>query len=173
MSAKTAVVVGLDAGSAWTRCVICAIEDMHIRLLGYCAAPSQGWNKGRIDNQPVLADSIRQAVEEAGRMAQVTVESVVAGIGGPTIAGVNGRGLYEFGWPREIEHNDLGFAIDLASRARLEDGRMLLQVFPQDFTVDGRAGFRNPRGLTCERLEAHAHLVTVATGDAQSRAAHD
>jgi cell division protein FtsA len=168
VSAKTALAVGLDAGSAWTRCAVCAVEDMRIRLLGHCAVASQGWTKGRIDNQPMLADSIRQAVDEAGRMAQVTVESVVAGIGGPTIQGVNGRGLYEFGWPREIEHNDLGFAVDLASRARLEDGRMLLQVFPQDFTVDGRAGFRNPTGLTCERLEAHAQLITVATAHHQA-----
>ena len=168
MSAKSALAVGLDAGSAWTRCVICLVEDMNIRLLGLGAVASRGWSKGRIDNQPVLAETIREAVTEAERAAKVTVESVVAGIGGPTIRGVNARGLYEFGWPREIEHNDLGFAIELASRARLEEGRMLLQVYPQDFTVDGRAGFRNPAGLTCERLEAHAHLVTVATAHHQA-----
>jgi len=168
VSGKTILAVGLDAGSAWTRCVICAVENGCIRLLGWSAVASQGWSKGRIDNQPMLAEAIREAIREAERLAQVPVESVVAGIGGPTIKGINGRGLYEFGWPREIEHNDLGFAVELSSRARLEDGRMLLQVFPQDFTVDGRAGFRNPTGLTCERLEAHAHLVTVASAHHQA-----
>jgi cell division protein FtsA len=39
---------------------------------------------------------------------------------------------------------------------------MLLHVFPQDFVLDGRAGYRNPRRHTCSRLEANVHAVTAS-----------
>ncbi|MEK7751253.1 MAG: cell division protein FtsA, partial [Acidobacteriota bacterium] len=53
-------------------------------------------------------------------------------------------------------------------RVRLEEDRYLLQVLPQDFTIDGRAGFRNPCGATVSRLEANVHIVTVSHQDHQA-----
>jgi cell division protein FtsA len=88
----------------------------------------------------------------------------VIGIGG-SVAGVNSRGLYEFGRKREIEPGDLRYAVELAARVRLEEDRQVLQICPQDFTLDGRAGFRNPKGILCARLEANVHVVTASTQD--------
>src|SRR5206468_12450328 len=31
-----------------------------------------------------------------------------------------------------------------------------------DFTVDGRAGYRNAKGIPCSRLEANVHVVTAS-----------
>ena len=45
---------------------------------------------------------------------------------------------------------------------------LLVQVAPQDFTVDGRAGFRNPRGVVCSRLEAHVHVVSASVHEHQT-----
>ncbi len=50
----------------------------------------------------------------------------------------------------------------LASDVRLERDRMLLHVLPQDFTLDGRAGFRKPQKGVCSRLEANVHIVTAS-----------
>jgi len=55
----------------------------------------------------------------------------------------------------------------LAARVRLEDDRQVLQICPQDFTLDGRAGYRNPKGILCARLEANVHVVTVSMQDHQ------
>ena len=43
---------------------------------------------------------------------------------------------------------------------RLERDRLLLHVLPQDFTLDGRAGYRKPQRGVCSRLEANVHIVT-------------
>ncbi len=67
------------------------------------------------------------------------------GVGG-CVTGVNSRGLYEFGRRRDIEPDDLRYAVELAARVRLEEDRQILQICPQDFTLDGRAGYRNPKG---------------------------
>ncbi len=160
--------VGLDAGSSRTRVVVCTLDDDQVRFLSHADSPSAGWNRGRISDASAVTEVIRRTVAEAERKAGVSIESVTVGVGGGTIEGANTRGLYEFGRRRDIEPGDLTYAVELASKIRLQDDREVLQVAPQDFTVDGRAGFRNPRGVPCARLEANVHVITVARGEHQA-----
>ena len=154
--------VGLDAGSSRTRCVICAIQGSEIRYLGHGLATSAGWTKGRITDQVAVAESLRAAVADAERGAQVSVESLTLGIGGADIQGAQCRGLYEFGRPRELDQDDLVYAVEMASDVQLARDRMLLHVAPQDFTLDGRSGFRKPHRGVCTRLESNVHVVTAS-----------
>ena len=119
MSGPLRYAVGLDVGSAHTRCLVCVLEDSRMRYLGHSNVPSGGWSKGRISDQVAATDSIRAAVTEAERRAQVSVEGAVVGVGGTSIEGMNSRGLYEFGRPREIDPGDLNYAVELASKVRL------------------------------------------------------
>lgn len=172
---KPKLAVGVDAGSARTRCVVCAVEDGRLRFLGAGSAASQGWQKGRLVDPKAAAAGISAAVKEAESRAKVLVESVILGVGGVTVQASQGRGVYEFGHPREVTANDLAYAVELASRVRLEDDCMLVHVFPQDFTVGGRAGFRNPVGMQCARLEANVLLITTSEHehDGLVNAAHE
>lgn len=166
MHTKPRLAVGLDLGSTSTRLLICAVEEQSIKFLGYGIAPVQAWSRSRLADQQALAESIRFALHEAELRAQVSPESAVIGVGG-SAAGVNSRGLYEFGRRRDIEPGDLRYAVELAARVRLEEDRQVLQICPQDFTLDGRAGFRNPKGISCARLEANVHVVTISIQDHQ------
>lgn len=168
MASKIQLAVGLDAGSSRTRCIICALEGDQIRYLGHGLAPSAGWAKGRVTDQDALAESIRAAVLDAERGAQVSVEAVTVGLGGAGICGAQSRGVYEFGRPREVDAEDLAYAVRLASDVRLERDRMLLHVVPQDFTLDGRAGFRKPHKGVCSRLEANVHIITSSYQEHQA-----
>jgi cell division protein FtsA len=159
---------GLDAGSSRTRCVVCVLEDGMLRYLGHAENASAGWMKSRISDAAAVTDVIRRTVTEAERRAQTVIEGAVVGLGGSAVEGANSRGLYEFGRPREIDNGDLNYAVELASRIRLHDDRQVVQVVPQDFTVDGRAGFRNPRGVVCARLEANVHIVTASGHEHQT-----
>ncbi|MFL6463245.1 MAG: cell division protein FtsA [Bryobacteraceae bacterium] len=164
MASKARLAVGLDAGSTCTRIVICAIEDESLKFLGHAQAPVQAWNRSRLSDQEALTQSIRFALHEAELRAQVSPESAVVGVGG-SVSGINSRGLYEFGRRRDIEPDDLRYAVELGARVRLEEDRQVLQICPQDFTLDGRAGYRNPKGITCARLEANVHVVTASAQD--------
>jgi cell division protein FtsA len=168
MPQKTQLAVGLDAGSSRTRCIICALDGDHIRYLSHGLAPSAGWSKGRVSDQMALAESIRAAVFDAERGAQVSVEGVTVGIGGMSVCGGHSRGLYEFGRPREVDVEDLAYAVKLAADVRLERDRMLLHVLPQDFTLDGRSGYRKPQKGVCSRLEANVHIVTASFQEHQA-----
>lgn len=165
---RSQLAVGLDVGSASTRCVILTLDHGHLKFLGYGQAPGKGWVKGRVADSGAIAESVQYAVRDAERMARVSVESAVTGIGGTSVVGFASRGVYEFGRPRHIEHGDLSYAVHLASRVRLEDDRYVLQMLPMDFTLDGRAGFRNPKGAVCTRLEANVYVVTCSSREHQA-----
>lgn len=161
-SHKLQVAVGVDAGSAFTRCVIFRVDDGLLRYIGHGEVESSGWTKGRLTDHLALQASMRAAVERAEKAARVVVESVVLGVGGPTVEGSNGRGLYEFGRPRRVSQDEVAYAVERATKVRLEDDRMFLEMLPQDFTLDGRAGYRHAVGSTCSRLEANVYLVTTS-----------
>ena len=166
MSNKTKLAVGLDLGSTATRVVIGALEEQSIKFLGHGEAPVQAWSKGRLSDGEALTHSIQFALHEAESRAQASPESALIGLGG-CVFGINSRGLYEFGRRREIEPDDMRYAVELASRVRLEEDRQILQICPQDFTLDGRAGIRKPTGTLCGRLEANVHVVTACTSEHQ------
>ena len=149
-------------GSAWTRAVVAVVEDNRVRYLGHGEIESLGWTRGRIADQQAISACMQAAVQQAEAEARVSIDGLVAGIGGSSVDGDNHRGVYEFGRPRPIAAEDLQYAAERASRVRMDDGRCLLHVFPQDFTLDGRAGYRNPKGSSCSRLEANVYIMTAA-----------
>src|SRR5262249_40910875 len=112
---KHQLVVGLDAGSYRTRCVIGVLEKNRVRYLGHGLASSAGWNKGRIMDGQAVAECMRAAVEDAERGAGVTVSAITLGIGGVDVTGAQSRGRYEFGRPREIDAEDLDYVVQMAS----------------------------------------------------------
>lgn len=153
---------GLDAGSLRTRFTIGVLEPAGLRLIGFGETESEGWIKGRIADQPAASASILRAVREAESMAEVSVETAVAGMGGPTVRGANSRAAIEVGRKREIEHRDVTRVIEHASRVQLHEDRMMLQACLQDFVVDDHPGHRDPRGMTASRIEANMHLITAS-----------
>jgi len=162
VASKPQFAVGLDSGSAYTRAAICLLENSRLRFLGHGEVESVGWSKGRLADPRALSACIQSAIQQAEQEAGISADAIVVGVGGASVEGHNGRGLYEFGRRRPVTPEDMAYAVERAARVRLEDDRCLLHVFPQDFTLDGRSGYRFPKGSSCERLEANVHIVTMS-----------
>jgi len=154
--------VGLDAGSAWTRCVILRLDHGRLRFLGYGCAPSQGWVKGRIADQAAAAEPMLAALKAAEKDAQVSVEAAVVGVGA-SVRGANRRGFHDLSRPRTVDQRDVNRAVNRAANVQLPEDTMVLQLFPQDFVVDGHPGHRDPRRMTACQIEANIHLVITST----------
>jgi len=58
--------------------------------------------------------------------------------------------------------------VDRATRVQLQEDYMLLQLFPQDFVVDGHPGHRDPRKMEAARLEINAHVVMTSVQEHNS-----
>jgi cell division protein FtsA len=162
MAAKPIYGVGLDAGSRRTRLAVFLLEGETVRFLGCGAWDSYGWIKGRIADQGAAAQSILAALREAEATAGVSLEGVVVGMGGPTVRGANARGVLELGYVREIEQYHVNRVVDRSTRVQLQEDRMVLQMFPQDFIVDDHPGHSDPRKMLASRLEMNVHLLTAS-----------
>jgi len=162
MPGKPIYAAGLDVGGSRTRLVVCVLEEGRLRFLGASAVESRGWLKGRIADQRAVTETILHALAEAEAASGASVESTVVGLGGPTIRGANSRGVLELGYVREIEQRDINRVVGRASRVQLQEDRMLLQLFPQDFVVDEHPGHRDPRKMLAARLEINVHIVTAS-----------
>jgi cell division protein FtsA len=160
MTAKIFPAIGFDLGSSHTRCVVCVVEDGHLRFLGHGECPSRGWVKSRIADQNAVTECVLEALRQAEAKAQISIDAVTAGFGGTAVRGANSRSRIDLGRPREIEQRDVNRALDRAWKVQLRDDRMVLQLFPQDFIVEDHPGHRDPRSMLAQRLEANAHLIT-------------
>ena len=160
--AKVEYVAALEAGSARSRYLIGALEHSRLRLIGAGISKAEGWLKGHIADQPAVVATFERAVREAEKCADVSIPSAVVGMGGASIEGLNNRGLYLMGRPRVIHEADARYAVEQALRVHMPADRMILQMAPQDFLVDGLTEFWNPQGATGSRLESFVHLVTTS-----------
>ena len=165
-SKKTFDAVGLDAGSAWTRCVIFQLEGDRVRFRGHGQARSKGWVKGRIADQNAASESMLAALREAEQQAHMSVGAAVVGIGG-SVRGANCRGFLDLGRLRAVDQRDVNRAVERAARVLLQEDRMVLQMLPQDFVVDGHPGHRDPRRMVAGQIEANVHLVTASVCEHQ------
>ncbi len=163
MNSKSFIAAAVDAGSSYTRAVICEVENGCIEYRGAGIVGSSGFTRSRISDRQALSTAILRAVQMAEQEAQVQVEAITVGCGGTTIRGANTRSRIETGRPRELEQRDVDRAFERAARVQLPEDRVMLQLCPQDFVIDDRAGYRDPRKMMASMMEAHAHVITVAT----------
>ena len=166
MPDNKSVVVGLDLGSSHFRCLVAALESNNsLRYLGAASVPARGWQRGRVTDPQAVVESMHQVIREVEASSGITIENVVLGIGGPTVCGINSRGSRELWPPREIAQEDVNRAVERACGLHFREDQMILQVFPQYFTVNQDAEYRDPRGIPGSMLEANVHVIVTSKSE--------
>ena len=159
------VIAGLDVGTTKICCVIADWSPVgNLDIVGVGTSPSRGLRKGVVVNIDSTVESIKHAVAEAEEMAGVEIGSVIAGVAGGHIRGINSRGVVAVsGKHREVSQADIERALDAARAVNLPQDREIIHVLPQTFLVDDQDGVKEPLGMSGVRLEVEVHLVTGAT----------
>ena len=159
------VIAGLDVGTTKSCCVIAEWSPVgNLDIIGVGMSPCRGLRKGVVVNIDSTVESIKHAVSEAEEMAGVEIASVLVGIAGGHIRGVNSRGVIAVsGKHREVGQHDIDRALDAARAINLPQDREVIHVLPQTYVVDDQDGVKEPRGMSGVRLEVEVHLVTGAT----------
>ncbi|HKZ07559.1 MAG TPA: cell division protein FtsA [Methylomirabilota bacterium] len=167
---ERAVIAGLDVGTTKICCVIAEPAPAGgLDIVGVGVSPSRGLRKGVVVNIDSTVEAVRQAVAEAEQVAGVEIGSVVAGIAGGHIRGINSRGVVAVsGKHREVSQADVDRALEAAKAINLPPDREVIHVLPQTFVVDDQDGVKEPVGMSGVRLEVEVHLVTGAATSVQN-----
>jgi len=159
------IVVGLDIGTT----KICAIvgrrnKNGKIEVLGIGKAESAGVTRGVVSNIDKTVQGILQAVDVAGAQSNVEIKVVNVGIAGQHIKSLQHRGLItRRDLDNEIARKDIDKLIEDMFNLVMPPGEGIIHVIPQEFTVDGETGIRDPIGMAGVRLEANFHIISGQT----------
>lgn len=162
MSKGSRHIAALDIGTTEVRSIVGEVSDSgKVEIIGVGKANSRGVRKGVVVNIEATVDAIRSAVEETEMMAGLPVDTVYVGLSGAQVRGINSRGVIAISRRnREISDEDIFRVVDQARAISVPTDREIIDVLPQEFTVDGQDGIGNPIGFLGMRLEASVHIVT-------------
>lgn len=156
------IVVGLDIGTT----KICAIvgrrsKNGKIEVLGVGKAESAGVTRGVVSNIDKTVQGIGQAVDIAGTQSNVEIRVVNVGIAGQHIKSLQHRGLItRRDLQSEIGRKDIDKLVEDMYNLVMPPGEEIIHVLPQEFTVDGEPGIKDPIGMAGVRLEANFHIIS-------------
>ncbi len=168
-SHKGGIVAALDVGSTKVACFIVKIvatrEDAEpqLKVLGIGHHASRGVRNATVVDINSAEDSIRAAVEQAERMAGITLKEAVVGVscGQPQSRTINVEVSIA---GHEVGDEDLRRAYATARAQVPSSERDVIHCMAGSYAIDGSRGIRNPRGMVGDTLGVSMHAVTAASG---------
>ena len=135
-------IAALDIGTTEVRAVVGEItENDQLEIIGIGRSPSRGVRKGVVVNIEATVEAIKHAVEEAEMMSGLPVDAAFVSLGGAQVRGINSRGVIAISRRnRDIMEEDVYRVIDQARAVSVPTDREIIDVLPQEFTVDGQDG---------------------------------
>src|SRR3989338_10860108 len=159
------IVSAIDIGSSKIATIvgIKSQESSDLRIIGFHSTPSKGVKKGLIVDIDDITMAVEESVEKTERMAGHKINNVFISVGGPHIASLNSHGVVAASNPQgEIVEEDVNRAIEAARAISISNTREIIEVLPREYVVDGKAGIKNPIGMTGIRLEVDTHIITAS-----------
>ena len=167
---KSGIIVGLDIGTTKIA-VIVGRKNEHgkIDILGYGKVPSIGVKRGVVANIDNTVQSIKDAVAEASAKSKVDIKYVNVGIAGQHIKSMQHRGsMIREDSETEISQQDIDKLCNSMYNLNMNPGEEILDVIPQEFSIDGEHGIMTPKGMIGSSLEANFHIIIGQTAAAKN-----
>lgn len=156
--------VGIDLGTTTVRCVVGHVDATTgvPTIIGVSQVPNSGMRKGTVVNLAGPAQAIDSALGEAERMSGHQVDGATVSINGTHIVSTTADGMVAVGSSgHEINEEDIARIEEVATLGKVPPNRVVVQVVPHNYRLDGQDNIRDPRGMTGTRLEVSANVVSV------------
>ena len=167
---KSGIIVGLDIGTTKIAVIVGRKNEFgKIDILGYGKVPSIGVKRGVVANIDNTVQSIKDAVAEASAKSGVDIKYVNVGIAGQHIKSLQHRGsMIREDSETEISQQDIDKLCNSMYNLNMNPGEEILDVIPQEFSIDGEHGILTPKGMIGSSLEANFHIIIGQTAAAKN-----
>jgi cell division protein FtsA len=155
------LITALDIGS-WKVSALIAErgEEGEINVLGTGQRESKGVRRGYIADMDATERSVREAVEQAERIAGTNIEDVWVSFSAGGLVSNLASVEVELGGHR-VEQEDIDNLLTHGRNAIDPEGRMVLHAQPTLYTLDGLKGVKKPLGLHADTLGVDIHVVAA------------
>ncbi|HLL59514.1 MAG TPA: cell division protein FtsA [Allosphingosinicella sp.] len=155
------LVTALDIGSSKISALIAEPgENGELKILGTGQRESRGVRRGFVADMERTEATIREAVEQAERIAGINIEDVFVGFSAGGLASTVASVEVDIGGAR-IEEHDIDQLLAVGRQSIDPDGKMILHAMPALYTLDGLQGVKKPLGLHADKLAVDIHVVAA------------
>ncbi|MGM0215577.1 cell division protein FtsA [Enterococcus sp. AZ109] len=159
--AKAGMYVGLDIGTTSVKVVVAEYIDSQMNIIGVGNAKSEGINRGIIVDIDKTVHAIQRAVKQAEEKAGIQIKSVSVGLPANLLEAEPCQGMIAVNSDsKEITDDDVRNVASAAMVRSIPPERQIVALLPQEFTVDGFDGIKDPRGMIGVRLEMFGLVFT-------------
>ncbi|AUJ30054.1 cell division protein FtsA [Liquorilactobacillus hordei] len=161
---NSGIYVGLDIGTTSIKVIVAEFVKGQLNIIGVGSERSDGLSRGVIVDIDRAVDAIKAAVDQAEQKANIQISEVTVGIPANFLEIVPCNGMIAVGdgsgKSKEIDSTDVYHVTKAALVQKLPPERDIIDVIPNEFTVDGFDGIKDPRGMVGVRLEMNGVLYT-------------
>jgi cell division protein FtsA len=157
------IIVGLDIGTTKIACVAGRKNEFgKLEILGFGRANSNGVQHGMVLNIDQTIKAIQTALENCyASNPQLEVNEVYVGIAGHHIKSLQTRGdMVRQQIEEEISQQEIDQLVADQRKTYIPAGDQIIDVIPQEFTVDNFQNISNPIGYSGVKVGANFHIIT-------------
>src|SRR5215212_5700659 len=163
MNNEQPIIVGLDIGT--TKIAVIAgrkNEFGKLEILGFGRANSNGVKHGQVLNIDETIKAINCALQNClASNPDLEIGEVYVGIAGHHIKSLQTRGdIVRQKTENEITQAEIDQLIDLQYKTYIPAGDQIIDVIPQEFTVDNFQNIPDPIGYSGVKVGANFHIIT-------------
>lgn len=153
------IYTALDIGSSKITAMIAGkMDNGELTVLGTGQRESKGVKRGYIADTEVTELDVRDAVEQAERIAGTNIDDVWVSFSAGGLTSMLTSVETELGGHR-IEQEDIDLLLDAGRNSIDPQGKMVLHAQPALYTLDGLNGVKKPKGLHADQLGVDIHVI--------------
>ncbi len=162
------ITVGIDVGTSAIKVVVAELvrgpEKPFPKIIGTGLAESRGLRHGYIMSQADSVRSIRQAVEQAEKSANIEIKRAFISVGGVGLASTASQGsVIVSRGDSEITELDVNKTLEASENelpTSFSANRKILHAIPISYKIDGKIVLGRPQGMKGMKLEARTLFIT-------------
>jgi cell division protein FtsA len=157
------IIVGLDIGTTKIACIAGRKNEFgKLEILGFGRANSNGVQHGMVLNIDQTIKAIQTALENCFRSNPgLEINEVYVGIAGHHIKSLQTRGdMVRQDVENEISQQEIDQLVADQRKTYIPAGDQIIDVIPQEFTVDNFQNIANPIGYSGVKVGANFHIIT-------------
>ena len=157
------IIVGLDIGTTKIAAIAGRKNEFgKLEILGFGRANSSGVQHGMVLNIDQTIKAIETALENCyASNPNLVINEVYVGIAGHHIKSLQTRGdIVRQNLDNEITQSEIDRLIEDQYRTYIPAGDKIIDVIPQEFTVDNFQNIPNPIGYSGVKVGANFHIIT-------------
>lgn len=158
--AKNKIIIGLDVGTSSIKALVVEKRNTEWNVLNLSQIPSFGLRRGAVMNVEEASRNIQLLMADVERKSGRKINSVFVNIGGNHLYTIPSDGLISVSRADHIiSQEDVERVLQATRAINIPLNEEILDVFPEEFIIDGQKGIKQPLGLIGVRLEAKVILL--------------